>query len=915
MSFQFLIDSNDVLSTDSCLVGGKAVGLARLGTTGSRVPPWFVVSTLAFERHLADAKAWPLLRARFAKLRGLDIDAPEPRATISAAASELRGEIEGAQVPAVVVAEIRSKLLELGAGPFAVRSSMCGEDSAKHSFAGQLESFLFQESLVDVVESVRKCWASAFSERVLLYRLRSDQPLELPRMGVVVQIMLDGDTSGVVFTAHPLSGRRDRSLITAAWGQGEGVVDGTCNTDEYVYNHEDSSEESHVIADKDRAVVALESKKPGTQVVDVDESRRRIRCLSPGDVAALGAQTRDIARAIGSPQDIEWTRVDGQFYMLQSRPITSLPSPENTSGAMVVFDNSNIQESYCGVTTPFTFSYASRSYETVYAQVGEILGVPKDEIERLRPVLKNLLALVRGRIYYNINNWYRKLLVFPSFGRNKEDMERMMGLEEPVDFVKDEKPTLRQRLSRLPGMVRVVVSLMRRFRRLDRDVELFHERFESVYKEVDRAALAHMDVSEILTLFGKIWKRAIEKWHTPIVGDTFVMMSMGRLRRFVERSGVEDPGALINSLLAGEDEIESSVPTRLLMGIARDIRVSEGLARLLTEGGPLEALAAVKAESPEIARRIDEYIERYGDRVMGELKFETVTLREDPSFLVRILRNYLSRPDLDPDRIALKEKEQRAEAERRLRSSVGPLARMRIGKILKNARKAVKHRESMRLARTRGFGLVRDIVLAIGDRFVEAGKLEARRDVFFLTIDEIEAYHDGRSVCADLEGLVAVRKKEFEQYEKLGLPHRFETVGPVYHGNRYEGPASKSVDPFAMVLKGTGCYPGIVERPVRVILDPADELSVNDRILATVRTDPGWAPLFPTTSGILVERGGTLSHSAVVARELGIPTIVGIPGLLEIIADGETVRMNGDTGIVERLSPSDGVGEEPKERS
>jgi pyruvate,water dikinase len=222
-------------------------------------------------------------------------------------------------------------------------------------------------------------------------------------------------------------------------------------------------------------------------------------------------------------------------------------------------------------------------------------------------------------------------------------------------------------------------------------------------------------------------------------------------------------------------------------------------------------------------------------------------------------------------------------------------------KVLQNARTSVKYRENMRLVRTRAFGIMRDLFLALGDRLVEAGKLNHRRDIFFLTMDELEAYHEGRSICTDLKSLVQVRRVEFLSYEKQDLPHRFETIGPVYHGNRYEGSSKQVVDPNASVLHGIGCYPGTVEAEVKVVLSPKDELSINGLILATVRTDPGWAPLFPTTSGIVVERGGSLSHSAVIARELGIPAVVGVPGLLSIIENGERVRLDGGAGTIERL--------------
>ena len=207
----------------------------------------------------------------------------------------------------------------------------------------------------------------------------------------------------------------------------------------------------------------------------------------------------------------------------------------------------------------------------------------------------------------------------------------------------------------------------------------------------------------------------------------------------------------------------------------------------------------------------------------------------------------------------------------------------------------------MRLTRTRAFGLSRCIYRALGARLHEVNRLETPDDIFYLSIEEIEAYHEGRSVNTDLKQLTRVRKAEFAQYDKEDLPHHFTTVGAPYFGNIYRYSGTQTFDPDADVLQGIGCYPGRVEAPIQLIMKPEEAHDLEGKILCTVRTDPGWATLFPSVSGIIVERGSTLSHSAVVARELGIPAIVNIPGLTTILHNGENVRMDGDQGTVERL--------------
>lgn len=286
---------------------------------------------------------------------------------------------------------------------------------------------------------------------------------------------------------------------------------------------------------------------------------------------------------------------------------------------------------------------------------------------------------------------------------------------------------------------------------------------------------------------------------------------------------------------------------------------------------------------------------------MGELKLETVSFREDPGFVIEILRNYLDREDLDPDQLVSCEKQNRAEAEQLLRQYLGVWGRMRANKILCGARASIKHRENMRLTRTRAFGLARDLYRALGQRLVESGQLIDPQDVFYLTVEEIRDYFKGRAVTTNLKGLTALRKADYAQYENQHLPHQFETRGPVYSGNHYATPQTATIDGSERILKGIGCYPGVVEERLKIIHDPRDNLCIDGQILVAERTDPGWAPLFPTCSGILVERGSTLSHSAVIARELGIPAVVGVANLFAIVKDGESVRLDGGQGTVDRL--------------
>lgn len=897
MDLERLVTSGEVAwAAGEGEVGGKALGLARLEREGARVPPWRVVGAAALEAHLAQAGLVPRLEEGLAELAPIASESPAGTPEFERVAEELQEAILSASVPEPVVEAVRAACAELGSGPFAVRSSMVGEDSVAHSFAGQLESYLSQQSPDEVLDSLRRCWASAFSPRALLYRFRIGET-SLPRIGVVLQVMIAGEVSGVGFTAHPVTGRRDHVLLAATWGLGEGVVSGECSADEFVVDHT-GQEVSASIADKGAAVVPAAGS--GVETSEVSAERRQERCLSPEQASQLAREAARIASALGSPQDVEWTLAGGELYFLQARPITSLPPPPEPEGPLNVFDNSNVQESYCGVTTPLTFSFVAQVHGRIFTQTMRVLGIPEETVREHEPVVYNHFGLVRGRVYYNLRNWYRSLTLFPSYKKHKGDFEKLIGLEEIAELEEKRLPFL-GRVRQKARLVVTLVKLLNQVRKLQGTLERFWAGYEVAYRRIDRATFGQATLSELMALLDQVDEEIIQRWQAPIINDLWLLMSTGRLRRLVEGSGVEDPEAMLLSLMGGQEGIASTAPTIHLVALAQEARGNPALSEALRAGSTAEAFERLRAEHPEFFAGVADYIERFGDRVMGELKLETITVREDPSFVIEMLRNYLATPDLDPATLSSGEQAAYEEASAALLKRLGPLKRAMARWTIKSVRSVVFNRETSRLLRTRTFGLYRDLYRAVGDRLHEAGRLDEPRDVFYLSAREIEDYFRGQAVTTDLAPLARLRKAEFAAFELERLPNQIVTRGPVYHGNELTRARVSEAAKSSRSLQGTGCFPGIAEAVVRVVRNPKDATDLGGKILVAERTDPGWAPLFPTTSGLLIERGSTLSHSAVVARELRIPTVVGIPDLMDILEDGERVRLDGGSGQVERL--------------
>lgn len=894
----WLLSAEQAAAVDEHRIGGKAWNLAWLSRNSFPVPAWWVISTDGFQHQLAHAGLSDWVAARIA-----DMDSADTQ-QVQAIANDIRSRLSQMSLAPSLYDALEQALAEQPDGTFAVRSSVVGEDSGGASFAGQMDSLLYQRGITAIADAVVQVMASAFNARALLYRVQKNLPLTDIRAAVIIQQMIDADAAGVMFTAHPANGSRRHALISGCWGCGEGVVSGLCSTDEFTVSLYDDDIEA-AINDKDVCVVFDADTDRGTREVAVAEAQRQQPILSDQALLALRDLGYAIARARQAPQDIEWVWQDNRFHILQTRPITSLPAPSVASGDTVVWDNSNIQESYCGVTTPLTFSFAQRAYATVYEQTMRLIGVRERTLREHQPMLRNMLGLIRGRIYYNINNWYRGLLFLPSFSTNKADLERMMGLTDPVDMVEDKTLTLRQKLLRLPQLLRALARLLSGFARMDRLVAEFRQMFEQAYQSIDRGALHTLSIAELLNEARRLDRQLLDRWTTPIINDFYVMMMNGRLHRALLEAGISTPEAVQNNLLSGEEGIESTEPTKMLLEMADRVRADSALRRLIERSDNSRLLAMLQSAAPAFHQQCLDYIERYGDRTMGELKLESITLRQDSAFLFAVLKNFLRRDDLTRASLAHREAGLRAEAEANvlpaIRRSGGRRAERRFLRLLQRARAAIRNRENMRLARTRMFGLYRDIFVEIGTQMAFAGRLEQARDIFWLSVDELYAWQEGRAVQTQFQPLVSARRAEYAQYQDDDLPHHFFTHGVPDHHNEYVYPHEQVLPADGDDLAGTGCYPGIVEAEVRLIFSPQDELSLDGRILCTVRTDPGWAPLFPTASGIIVERGSTLSHSAVVARELGIPAIVGVANITRILSDGETLRMNGASGRIERL--------------
>ncbi len=876
-------------------IGGKARALAELRRADLPIPDWFVVTGEGFYASIT----------------------PQQRRELESAENpeDVQRLVGNAACGTELTRELRRSLYGLcpDGGMVAVRSSAADEDSPEHSFAGQFDSFLFVPP-EDVPDKVAAVWRSGFSDRILAYRKQNGLPLAPNPPSVLVQRMIDSEMSGVAFGADPVSGRRSIAVVGAIYGLGTALVSGDCDADTFQVDLRDNILSREIVDKPIRHVMDI-SGQEGVKRVDVEESKRRQPAVSDEQVLEIARLVRATSRHFGKPQDIEWAIAGGKLHLLQSRPITTLYNMADPDGTLNIWDNHNIAESYAGVTTPLTFSFARSAYEAVYREFCRIMKVSERRMSSNDQTFENMLGLIRGRLYYNLLNWYRVLALLPGFKANRKFMEQMMGVEEelPQDIV-DRLALARwsDRFADSFNLAQSVLGLISNFFRLKRKIDRFYERLDEALAEVS-PPLEEMRAEELVAYYKDLEMKLLNKWDAPLINDFFAMIFFGVLRKLVAKWCGDRDGTLQNNLLTSQGGMISAEPAQRVHKMAAIASTDPKLVDILSESSLEDILSALES-SKELKAEYESYLEKFGDRCMGELKLESSTLYDDPMILFRSVGEYARKlrseatPGMKPDDKREDGALRKADLQVRKALAWKPLRRSIFAWVLRNTRDRLRDRENLRFERTRVFGRVRRIFVEIGSRFHSLDLLEHPRDIFYLEVEQVFGFINGTADTTDLKGLVTLRKDEFSRYlSEPAPPERFETRGIVYQGNDFRGRESEIDTGGADVdeRKGIGCCPGLVRGEVRVIRDPAHADLRHGHILVAERTDPGWIMIFPSAAGLLVERGSLLSHAAIVSREMGIPSIVSISGLTRWLKDGDQVEMDGTSGIVRKiLSPS-----------
>ncbi|MFG3200873.1 phosphoenolpyruvate synthase [Streptomyces sp. NPDC048192] len=884
-------------SSDTALVarhaGGKGRNLHTLTASGFPVPTWSVLGLDVFQEFCRDSG----LDEQLAELLA---DGWETKA--EQVAKEIARLIETAPLGARVADAIALAHREAGGGTVAVRSSGAEEDGERHSFAGQFDSFLGVRGLDAVTDRVRRCWASAFSARSLRYRAQRGLPPGTGGVAVVVQRMVAAERSGVLFTADPATGRTDRHVVSAVFGLGEGLVSGAVDADTVVLDAATGQTLSTVVGDKQERYDG--GSGSGCQVSPVPDEDRAALALTGDDLARLHEAGARITAHYGAPQDIEWAIADGTLWILQSRPVTTLapaagPGAE-PEGELRIWDNSNIIESFSGVVSPLTYTFAADTYAKVYESYARALGVRGEQLREVREWTPHLLGHIHGRVYYNLLHWYRMVRLAPLYPLNRRVLEKSLGVAESIsDELADTlhpftpRPGLRGRLSRL---ARTVV-FAHRFITIGKSAETFHRDFYRAYAVFNNVDYDALPGDETYRRFRKLQRELIEKWGPMQALDATILLSVGLLALLTRRWLPDAPEWFTWAAAAPGGAVESAEPAWALRELAARARADTAILDLLERTPDDAAYQALSdAGHTGFLAAVDAYIADYGYRSPDELKLEVPDLYENPAGLFTLLRDAL------PARGEANTEDRGGEADAYLDAHLRGPRRFVYERVRAKARAALTDRERLRFCRTRAFGAAKRMLRALGRDLARAGALDAWDDVFLLRLDEIKGAYEGMIVHTELRDLVAVRRRQQAADRELHAPSRFTTRGaPYWRGNLERagwtrGPAARSGD---RELRGTPCCPGVAEGPAVVTDTPRD---IGGGILITYRTDPGWVAALSSAAALVIERGSPLTHVAVVARELGIPTVVQVKGATTEIRGGSRLRVDGAAGTVTVLA-------------
>ncbi|MFD8337889.1 rifamycin-inactivating phosphotransferase [Streptomyces solisilvae] len=867
MSERYVLDLREVAETQVAVVGGKGGHLGGLSRIeGIRVPDGFCVTTDAFRQIMAEV---PSIDDQLDQLSRVN---PDDREAIRTLSARIRRTIEGIAIPGDLAGAITRALGRHGEqAAYAVRSSATAEDLPTASFAGQQDTYLNVVGPTAILQHISRCWASLFTERAVIYRRRGGIDHRTVHMAVVVQRMVFPDAAGILFTADPVTGNRKVATVDAGFGLGEALVSGLVNPDVFTVRHGEIV--ARTIAAKQRAVHALPD--GGTREAAIDARRQEQPALTDAQVVRLVELGRRIEAHFGRPQDIEWCLVDDDFQIVQSRPITTLfPIPE-----------SGDQENHV---------YLSVGHQQMMTDPMKPLGISVWQLTAMAPMHE-----AGGRLFVDVTRRLAspasRAALLDVVGRGdpliRDALETVLERDDFVPSLPDAGPggpPARGASAPIETDPAIVTGLIERGRTsiaaLERDIRTktgpaLFDFLREAFEEHKRVLTDPLSMQAIMAGMEATW------W----LNDT--------LREWLGEKNAAD-----TLTLSAPDNVTSEMGLALL-DVADVIRPHPEVVAFLRgvesieDDAFLDELAKL-AGGAEARDAIESYLDRYGMRCVGEIDITRPRWRERPTTLVPVILDNVR--NFEPGAAGRRFEQGRQKAREKERDVLSRLRALPDGdrkadeakRMIDRVRTFIGYREYPKYGIISRYFVYKRALLAEAERLVEAGVLPEQEDIFYLTFQEL---HDVvRSHQVD-DRLIQRRKDAFRSYHALTPPRVLTSDGEAVTG------AYRRDDAPAGALIGLPVSAGTIEGRARVILDMGEaDLEAGD-ILVTAFTDPSWSPLFVGIAGLVTEVGGLMTHGAVIAREYGLPAVVGVERATRLIRDGQRIRVHGTDGYVEIL--------------
>jgi pyruvate,water dikinase len=883
-------------ATRESLCGGKAAGLAKALELGLPVPDGYVVTNHALQQFLETNDLGSRIDALISSMAEQEIT------KLRTASRTISGWILDTSLPPGILDSLEARLeITANCQPLIVRSSAVGEDSTEASFAGQLDSFLDIRSIEELEVALKQCWASYWSERSLSYQVSTGKSLQ--GMAVVVQQQVDSRVAGVLFTKSPMQHAGDSHqymLGEYCYGQGTKLVSGQINPGRFhIFRHDLSWEKLSA------------PEQPDSEVDSSDLDSAWIRPLAD---AALKLETYH-----QRPQDIEWS-IDhfGNLFIVQSRPIV-LQSDASSTAALVRWSNANVRENFPDPITPLLYSVASAGYRNYFRNLGLALGISRARIAAMDAPLTNIIGVHGARIYYNLSSIHSVIRMAPFGDRLVSYFNSFVGATETAPASPGDRQFLdldRSRIRQFLELARIAVKSAWQFLFLKRRISRFETRVDRFAAATSPAALQSMGIIELRNNIRAFMDIRLNRWTDAGLADAASMICYGILNSLLRGSFPENnQSALPNNLLKGVTGLVSSEPVFDLWILSRMILQDEKLRGLFTSqpgDAIVDAMREPKTGSAlsEFSAAFDDYLEKWGFRCSGELMLTVPSFQENPAALIDILKTYLHVKGASPSEVLDQQKSQREEQTRTVLEQIAGNRNynllQRLGRktlvrwFLQWTQGAISLRERARLKQALLYSRLRRIAIRMGECLTDNQLLAQADDIFYLTCQEIDELASSRAMfSSSTRDLVDLRRREHARLGAMEPPDSFVMEEGTYLDEKVYtgGNGSTAGDSGEGILEGTPACGGKIQGRATVLHDvsQADQLNAGD-ILITTQTDPGWAHVFFLIKGLIIERGGMLSHGAILAREFGIPAIVGVHNATGRIPQHATVYLDGDRG-------------------